>query len=45
MPTFADDFDGPDLDTAVWVPHYLPQWSSRAATAAAYEAPAAYGRL
>ena len=37
LPTFADDFDGPDLDTAVWVPHYLPQWSSRAATAAAYE--------
>lgn len=35
--TFSDDFDGPDLDPAVWVPHYLPQWSSRAATAAAYE--------
>ncbi len=33
----TDDFDGPDLDRDVWVPHYLPQWSSRAATAAAYE--------
>jgi hypothetical protein len=35
--TFADDFDGPALDTAVWVPHYLPQWSSRADSAATYE--------
>ncbi|MGX5654112.1 glycoside hydrolase family 16 protein [Geodermatophilus nigrescens] len=34
---FADDFDGPGLDLGVWVPHYLPQWSSRAATAARYE--------
>jgi hypothetical protein len=34
---FCDDFDGPALDTAVWVPHYLPQWSSRAASAATYE--------
>ena len=34
---FCDDFDGDDLDLAVWVPHYLPQWSSRAATAARYE--------
>ena len=24
------------LDTRVWVPHYLPQWSSRAASAATY---------
>lgn len=37
LPEFADDFDGPALDTSVWVPHYLPAWSSRAATAAAYE--------
>jgi len=36
-PGFADDFDGPDLDPEVWVPHYLPQWSSRAQTAATYE--------
>jgi glycosyl hydrolase family 16 len=34
---FEDDFDGPGLDTEVWVPHYLPQWSSRAASAATYE--------
>jgi len=31
-----DDFDGRGLDTEVWVPHYLPQWSSRAQSAAAY---------
>lgn len=34
---FEDDFDGPELDRAVWSPYYLPQWSSRAATAARYE--------
>ena len=34
---FEDHFDGPDLDTTVWVPHYLPAWSSRAETAASYE--------
>ncbi len=34
---FTDSFDGADLDPATWVPHYLPQWSSRAASAAAYE--------
>jgi hypothetical protein len=33
---FHDDFDGRDLDADVWVPHYLPQWSSRAETAATY---------
>ena len=33
---FVDDFAGTDLDTSVWVPHYLPQWSSRAASAATY---------
>ena len=33
---FADEFDGPGLDPAVWLPHYLPAWSSRAATAATY---------
>ena len=31
---FSDHFDGTDLDTDVWVPHYLPHWSSRAASAA-----------
>ena len=34
---FEDHFDGSVLDTAVWLPNYLPQWSSRAATAAQYE--------
>jgi hypothetical protein len=34
---FADDFDGSDLDPAVWLPHYLPAWSSRAETRATYE--------
>lgn len=34
---YEDDFDGPDLDREVWLPHYLPAWSSRAATAATYE--------
>ena len=34
---FRDDFDGTDLDRAVWLPHDLPAWSSRAATAATYE--------
>src|ERR687896_248347 len=36
MEFFADDFDGPELDTEVWIPHYLPQWSSRADSAAVY---------
>jgi Glycosyl hydrolases family 16 len=34
---FTDDFEGDRLDTAVWVPHYLPQWSSRAQSAATYD--------
>ena len=34
---FAEDFDGPDLDRDRWLPHYLPHWSSRAASAATYE--------
>ena len=39
---FSDDFDGSELDLEeldleVWVPHYLPQWSSRAESAATYE--------
>ncbi len=32
-----DDFTGPGLDRSVWLPHYLPAWSSRAASAASYE--------
>jgi hypothetical protein len=34
---FEDHFDGPTLDPEVWLPHYLPAWSSRAATAATHE--------
>jgi hypothetical protein len=34
--TLLDDFLGNDLDLSVWLPHYLPAWSSRADTAAAY---------
>jgi hypothetical protein len=34
---FEDNFDMPTLDLAVWVPHYLPGWSSRAATAPTYD--------
>ena len=32
-----DDFAAPALDGSVWVPAYLPQWSSRAASAAVYD--------
>jgi hypothetical protein len=31
-----DDFDGVDLDRAVWLPHYLPAWSSLDRTVAAW---------
>jgi len=34
---FAEEFDDPELDRSVWLPHYLPAWSSRAASAATYE--------
>jgi rhodanese-related sulfurtransferase len=33
---FVDDFDGPSLDRDAWLPHYLPHWSSRVASAATY---------
>ncbi|GAA5115460.1 hypothetical protein GCM10023339_22650 [Alloalcanivorax gelatiniphagus] len=33
---FRDDFDGPHLDRSVRLPHYLPAWSSRAATLASH---------
>jgi hypothetical protein len=36
MVHFVDDFDGTDLDSSVWLPHYLPAWSSRAQTRASY---------
>ncbi|AGZ46761.1 glycoside hydrolase family 16 protein [Actinoplanes friuliensis] len=32
-----DLFGGDALDLDVWVPHYLPHWSSRASSAATYE--------
>lgn len=32
-----DDFDGDELDLSVWLPHYLPAWSSRAASRASYQ--------
>jgi hypothetical protein len=31
---FDEDFTGATLDRSRWIPHYLPQWSSRAASAA-----------
>ena len=34
---YFDHFGGSALDTQVWIPHYLPQWSSRAESAATYE--------
>jgi glycosyl hydrolase family 16 len=34
---FDDGFDGAGLDLGAWLPHYLPQWSSRAGSAATYE--------
>ena len=36
MAEFRDDFDAPALDATVWLPHYLPAWSSREATRASH---------
>jgi hypothetical protein len=33
---FEDDFTAPELDRDVWLPYYLPAWSSRAETKAMY---------
>jgi hypothetical protein len=33
---FEDTFEGDTLDQARWLPYYLPQWSSREASAARY---------
>src|SRR4051812_25541991 len=33
----TERFEAPELDRSVWVPWYLPHWSSRAASAATYE--------
>ena len=32
-----DTFQAPTLNERLWIPHYLPQWSSREASAARYE--------
>jgi hypothetical protein len=34
--SFVDEFDGDTLDESVWLPHYLPAWSSRAASRASW---------
>lgn len=34
--TLEDNFDATELDRDVWLPHYLPAWSSRAETLATY---------
>jgi hypothetical protein len=34
---FEDTFDGAVLDHGRWLPYYLPQWSSREASAARYQ--------
>ncbi len=36
MPGFRDDFTGERLDESVWLPHYLPVWSSRDGTRASH---------
>jgi hypothetical protein len=33
---FEDHFDAETLDPGRWIPHYLPQWSTRARSAARY---------
>src|SRR5262245_59648534 len=33
---FEDTFSGTALDRGKWIPHYLPHWSSREASAARY---------
>ena len=33
---FEDDFNAETLDLTRWLPHYLPQWSSQAASAARF---------
>ena len=41
---FKDKFDDV-LDERRWVPHYLPQWSSRERSAARYEVGGGHLRL
>jgi Glycosyl hydrolases family 16 len=40
-----DDFGGPSLDATLWLPHYLPQWSSRASSAARFTVDSSILRL
>jgi hypothetical protein len=35
--TLDEGFDGTELDRSIWLPHYLPAWSSLADTAADHE--------
>ncbi|WP_433380325.1 glycoside hydrolase family 16 protein [Streptosporangium sp. CA-115845] len=42
---FEDTFEGDRLDEGHWVPRYLPQWSSHAASAARYELSGGYLHL
>lgn len=37
MDAFLENFDANHLDEQRWLPHYLPQWSSRAESAATHE--------
>jgi hypothetical protein len=39
---FDEDFDAPTLGRSRWLPHYLPQWSSRSASEARYELTGSY---
>jgi len=34
---FEDTFSGDSLDLGLWIPHYLPHWSTREQSAARYE--------
>ncbi|WP_206051076.1 glycoside hydrolase family 16 protein [Nocardioides speluncae] len=36
MSDLDEEFAGTDLDLSIWLPHYLPAWSSRAASAATW---------
>jgi hypothetical protein len=42
---FEDTLDGEELDETHWLPHYLPHWSSREATASRYRLGDGYLRL
>ena len=35
-PTFVERFEGTTIDRSIWFPYYLPAWSSRSETAAAF---------